>query len=231
MTGLTAPKLVWVREHEPDIWGRIRHVLLPKDYLRLRLTGDHALDKADGAGTLLFDLAARDWSAEVVDALRIDRTWLPRTHEGPDVTGVISEAAARATGLVGRHEGRGGWWRSVGQRSGRWRDCAGHCGAVGRNLGRRLRQHHGTAVRTKGPCPRVLPRRAGAVAHDVGDALGSGQPALVPRRTGAGRRLHSRWPNRRRRFRRAAMGSCSSPTSPASAVRIRIRWLVVHSWA
>ena len=100
VAGLTAPKLVWVREHEPDVWSRIRHVLLPKDYLRLRLTGDHALDKADGAGTLLFDLAARDWSPEVVDALHIDRAWLPPTHEGPEVTGVISEAAARATGLV-----------------------------------------------------------------------------------------------------------------------------------
>jgi xylulokinase len=99
VTGLTAPKLVWIRDHEPDTWSRIRHVLLPKDYLRLRLTGDHALDKADGAGTLLFDLAARDWSAEVVEALKIDRAWLPPTREGPDVTGVISESAARATGL------------------------------------------------------------------------------------------------------------------------------------
>ena len=63
LTGFTAPKLVWVRDHEPDVWARIAHVLLPKDYVRLRLTGEHALDKADGAGTLLFDLAARDWSA------------------------------------------------------------------------------------------------------------------------------------------------------------------------
>ena len=66
LTGFTAPKLVWVRDHEPDVWARIAHVLLPKDYVRLRLTGDHALDKADGAGTLLFDLAARDWSPEVL---------------------------------------------------------------------------------------------------------------------------------------------------------------------
>ncbi|HEY7590013.1 MAG TPA: FGGY family carbohydrate kinase, partial [Candidatus Limnocylindrales bacterium] len=73
LTGFTAPKLVWVREHEPDVWKRIAHVLLPKDELRRRLTGEYALDKADGAGTLLFDLAARDWSREVVDALRIDR--------------------------------------------------------------------------------------------------------------------------------------------------------------
>ena len=99
VTGLTAPKLVWVRDHEPDVWAATRHVLLPKDYVRLSLTGEHALDKADGAGTLLFDLAARDWSAEVLDALRIPREWLPPTHEGPDLTGSVSAAAAAVTGL------------------------------------------------------------------------------------------------------------------------------------
>jgi len=99
VTGLTAPKLVWVRDHEPDVWRRTAHVLLPKDYVRLELTGDHALDKADGAGTLLFDLAARDWSTEVTEALRIPREWLPPTHEGPLVTGKVTERAAAATGL------------------------------------------------------------------------------------------------------------------------------------
>jgi xylulokinase len=99
VTGLTAPKLVWVRDHEPEAWSRAAHVLLPKDYLRLRLTGEHALDKADGAGTLLFDLAARDWSAVILDALRIPRAWLPQTHEGPAVTGAVTPEAAAATGL------------------------------------------------------------------------------------------------------------------------------------
>jgi len=99
VTGLTAPKLVWVREHEPDAWAAAAHVLLPKDYVRLLLTGDHAMDKADGAGTLLFDLAARDWSDEVVDALGIPRDWLPPTSEGPVPTGVVSAAAAARTGL------------------------------------------------------------------------------------------------------------------------------------
>jgi xylulokinase len=99
VTGLTAPKLVWVRDHEPDVWRRTAHVLLPKDYVRLELTGEHALDKADGAGTLLFDLARRDWSSEVLDALRIPREWLPPTYEGPVVTGVVTERAAAATGL------------------------------------------------------------------------------------------------------------------------------------
>jgi len=99
LTGFTAPKLVWVRDNEPEVWRRIAHVLLPKDYLRYRLTGDLALDKAGGSGTILFDLAARDWSPEITAALGIDPAWLPPTHEGPEVTGKVTAAAAAATGL------------------------------------------------------------------------------------------------------------------------------------
>ncbi len=99
LTGFTAPKLVWVRDHEPDVWRQIAHVLLPKDYVRLRLTGDYAVDVADGAGTLLFDLAARTWSQEVLAALEIDPEWLPPTFEGPAITGPVSGQAADATGL------------------------------------------------------------------------------------------------------------------------------------
>lgn len=99
LPGFTAPKLLWVRRHEPEVWSRIAHVLLPKDFVRLRLTDERAVDRADGSGTLLFDLARRDWSPEVVGTLGIDPSWLPRTYEGPEVTGGVSEAAARATGL------------------------------------------------------------------------------------------------------------------------------------
>ena len=99
LAGFTAPKLAWVRTHEPEVWARVAHVLLPKDYLRLRLTGGYALDKADGAGTLLFDLAARDWSPVMLEALGIDPAWMPPTFEGPEVTGTVSAAAAEATGL------------------------------------------------------------------------------------------------------------------------------------
>ena len=99
LTGFTAPKLVWVRDHEPDVWRRVAHVLLPKDYVRLRLTGGYAMDKADGAGTILFDLAARDWSPEMLEALRIDPAWMPPTSEGPEITGTVSSAAAAVTGL------------------------------------------------------------------------------------------------------------------------------------
>jgi xylulokinase len=99
LTGFTAPKLLWVRRHEPDRWARVRRLLLPKDLVRLRLTGEHATDRADGAGTLLVDLAARDWSAGLLDALDLDRAILPDLHEGPEVTGRLTDEAAAATGL------------------------------------------------------------------------------------------------------------------------------------
>ena len=97
--GFTAPKLLWVREHEPETYARTAHVLLPKDYVRYRLTGAYAMDRAGAGGTLLLDLASRDWSAPLLDALDIDAALLPPTHEGTEVTGTISAEAAEATGL------------------------------------------------------------------------------------------------------------------------------------
>ncbi len=98
--GFTAPKLLWVREHEPEIYRRVRQVLLPKDYVRFRLTGEYATDRAGAGGTLLLDLAARDWSHELLEAFDIPADWLPPTHEGTEVTGRVSAAAAAATGLA-----------------------------------------------------------------------------------------------------------------------------------
>jgi len=99
LTGFTAPKILWVRNNEPDVFSHVAHVLLPKDYVRFRLTGEYAIDRAGGSGTILFDLAARDWSSEVAGALDIPLEWLPPTFEGPDVTGVVTEEAAALTGL------------------------------------------------------------------------------------------------------------------------------------
>jgi xylulokinase len=99
LTGFQAPKVLWLRQHEPEAYARIRHLLLPKDFIRFRLTGGLASDASDAAGTLLLDLAARDWSAELLGALEIPREWLPRVHEGPEVTGRISAAGAAASGL------------------------------------------------------------------------------------------------------------------------------------
>lgn len=100
LTGFTAPKLLWVREEEPESWARTAHLLLPKDYVRFRLTGESATDKADGAGTLLMDTAARSWSEEMLAALEINPDWLPTAFEGPEITGTVHEEAARATGLT-----------------------------------------------------------------------------------------------------------------------------------
>ena len=99
LTGFTAPKIVWVKNHEPDVFDRSRHVLLPKDFIRFKLTGSLAMDKADGSGTMLFDLEKRNWSSEVTQALGIPSEWLPPTFEGQQITGEVSSDAAGLTGL------------------------------------------------------------------------------------------------------------------------------------
>lgn len=100
LPGFTAPKILWVQQNEPEIYARARHILLPKDYIRYRLTGSYAMDKADGSGTILFDLKTRTWSPEILSALEIPASWLPSTFEGPEVTGTVSALAAAETGLV-----------------------------------------------------------------------------------------------------------------------------------
>src|SRR4051794_22758913 len=98
LTGFTAPKLLWLRKHEPDAYARIAHVLLPKDYVRLRLTGERAIDVADASGTLLLDVARRRWSTEVVSALELDPAWLPQVLESPYVSGETSGGVPVAAG-------------------------------------------------------------------------------------------------------------------------------------
>jgi xylulokinase len=102
LTGFQAPKILWLRAHEPENYGRLAHVLLPKDYIRYKLTGAYATDASDAAGTLLLDLRARDWSAEILDRLELPRLWFPEVFEGPAITGKLS---AEAAGLLGLSEG------------------------------------------------------------------------------------------------------------------------------
>ena len=94
LTGFTAPKLLWLRRHEPETFARIAHVLLPKDYVRLKLDGEHTTDVSDASGTLLFDVAQRQWSDEVCAALELAREWLPRAYESPEIAGAGDQAAA-----------------------------------------------------------------------------------------------------------------------------------------
>ncbi|MBV8988046.1 MAG: xylulokinase [Solirubrobacterales bacterium] len=87
LPGFTAPKLLWLRRHEPEVYDQIAQIMLPKDYVRLRICGEHATDVSDASGTLLLDVANRRWSEEVLDALEIPGEWLPRTLESPAVSG------------------------------------------------------------------------------------------------------------------------------------------------
>jgi xylulokinase len=98
LPGFTAPKLLWLRAHEPAVFERIAHVLLPKDYVRLRLTGERAIDVADASGTLLFDVADRRWSDEVLAALELPREWLPAALESPEVSGATRSGVPVAAG-------------------------------------------------------------------------------------------------------------------------------------
>jgi xylulokinase len=99
LTGFTLPKLLWVRDCEPQNFARVRKMLLPKDYVRFQLTGEFATDVSDASGTSLFDVVNRKWSAGMVSGLGLDPSILPAAYESSDVTGTISAVAATATGL------------------------------------------------------------------------------------------------------------------------------------
>ncbi|HKV46685.1 MAG TPA: xylulokinase [Candidatus Acidoferrales bacterium] len=100
LPNFTLTKFLWVREHEPTNWKRVRSVMLPKDYVRFRLTGERAIDVADASGTLLLDVANRRWSQEVLQAAEIDERLLPALYESPEVCARVSAAGAQATGLI-----------------------------------------------------------------------------------------------------------------------------------
>jgi len=99
LTGFTLPKIWWVRRHEPQIWARVRSILLPKDYVRFRLTGVRAIDVADASGTLMLDVVNRKWSQPILKISQLDEGLLPKVYESPEITGETSEAGARAAGL------------------------------------------------------------------------------------------------------------------------------------
>ncbi len=100
LTGFTAPKLVWLRNHEPRSWDRVKQVLLPKDYVRYRLTGTYATEVSDASGTLMLDVAHRRWSHELLGKLEIDPAFLPACYESPEVSAAVSAIGAGETGLL-----------------------------------------------------------------------------------------------------------------------------------
>jgi xylulokinase len=99
LTNFTLTKLLWIREHEPKLWDRVRKIMLPKDYVRYRLTGETATDVADASGTLLLDVAKRGWSAEILQETRIDATFLPKLFESQEICGQVSKLGSSETGL------------------------------------------------------------------------------------------------------------------------------------
>ncbi len=100
LTGFTLPKLLWVRDHEPANFERVRKILLPKDYVRYCLTGEHATDVADASGMGVFDVVNRRWSMEMMDAVGLDRDILAHCTESSEISATISRSAAEQTGLV-----------------------------------------------------------------------------------------------------------------------------------
>ncbi|MEN6358423.1 MAG: xylulokinase [Armatimonadota bacterium] len=99
LTGFTASKIIWLRNNEPESYARVRKVLLPKDYIRFRLTGEFATEVSDASGTALFNVVKRDWAYELLDAVDIPRQWMPKCYESVEVSGRISAEAASITGL------------------------------------------------------------------------------------------------------------------------------------
>ena len=100
LTGFTAPKIIWLRNHEPEIYTRVKKVLLPKDYVRLMLTGEYATEVSDASGTALFNVKERTWAYEMLDAIDVPREWMPACYESIEVSGAITEEAAALTGLA-----------------------------------------------------------------------------------------------------------------------------------
>ena len=170
LAGFTAPKLLWLRRHEPATFAQIARICLPKDYVRLRLTGEWATDVADASGTLLFDVAGRRWSEEVLAAIDIPPSWLPPALESSEISGrfgdipVASGAGDCAAAALG-----------VGI------DRPGPLSDRSRYVGCRVRRASRLPAGARGSCPHVLPCGARRVARHGRDARRRRLPAVVPR--------------------------------------------------
>jgi xylulokinase len=100
LTGFTAGKIIWLRNNEPEVFDQVKKVLLPKDYVRFRLTGEFATEVSDASGTALFNVTKREWAWEMLDAIGIPKEWMPKSYESPEVSGKVSSEAAALTGLA-----------------------------------------------------------------------------------------------------------------------------------
>ena len=160
LTGFTLPKLLWVRDHEPENFARVRKVLLPKDYVRFRLTGEFATEVSDASGTAMFDVVNRRWSFEMMDGLGLDRAILPACHESSEISGNDFSRGRRGSPARGGNAGGGRRRRSGGERGGQRHRGAGNCVVHAGHVGRGVRAHGEGGVRSRRPRPHVLPRGA-----------------------------------------------------------------------
>ena len=184
LTGFTAPKLLWLEKHEPEVYGRIAHILLPKDYVRLKLSGEHAIDVADASGTLLFDVARADVErARCARRSACRRSGCRGRYESPEVSGETTDGDAVAAGAGDQAAGALGV--GVRTRAGRCRSCSARRGVVFAALPE-------FAADDRGARARLLPRGAGGVARDGRDAQRGRLAAVAARRAGR-RRLRRRW--------------------------------------
>ena len=198
LPGFTAPKLLWLRTNEPETYERIAHILLPKDYVRLALTGERATDVADASGTLLFDVAAVAGATRCSTRLELPEAWLPPALESPSRSAepeppgvpVAAGAGDQAAGALG-----------VGV------TAPGPVSGRARHVGRRLRHAPGSGDRRRGARACLLPRRARRLARDGRDALGGRGAPLVPGRARPGRAVR----DARRRGRALGAGRRGPP--------------------
>ena len=172
LPGFTAPKLLWLRAHEPEVYARVARIALPKDYVRLRLCGAHATDVSDASGTLLLDVADRRWSDEMLSALEVDRRWLPEVLESPAVSGETADGVPVAAG--GGDQAAGALGVGV--------DRPGPGIRRARHLGRRVRRARAIRRRPGRARACVLPRGTRRLARDGRDAVRCGIAALAARR-------------------------------------------------
>ena len=189
LTGFTLPKLLWVRDNEPEHYARVRKMLLPKDYVRFRLTGEFATEVSDASGTALFDVIKREWSSPMIAALSLDRSILPECRESIAVSGAVTPAIATLTGLAAGTPVVGGGGDQAASAVGNGIVELGirlvHAGHVGCGV----RAHGAGGVRSFGTRTHLLPCGAGQVARDGRDAGRRSQPAVVPQSACAGNRL------------------------------------------
>ena len=181
LTGFTAPKILWLRNHEPKNFDKLAKVLLPKDEIRRRLTGEMATDVSDASGMLLLDVAKRNSSKKLLEKLELDASLLATCYESEQVTGKLTPAVAKQLGAFDRVRGGGRGGRLCRQRRGHGSGDTRHAFDLNRHQRRDVCALRRDAGRSAGPAAHVLPRRTRQMGHDGCEPERGGLAAMVCR--------------------------------------------------